>query len=115
MHFEGLNAKKKLKKSMPTLPYIFRPVTRNTLIFLFGLMEWMLDRDSQLRKLLCCVLEQDALSAAWYWFNSGRQDKKHKIKQTKNFQEVPITNVFMKEYNNNYHFLIERKSYFVLN
>ena len=46
MHFERRNAFKNAnnyiflqKKNNPTLPKIFRPVTRNTLIFLFGLME----------------------------------------------------------------------------
>ena len=34
---------KKKKISVPSLPKIFRPVTRNTLIFLFGLtwLRWM--------------------------------------------------------------------------
>ena len=31
------------KKCVPTLPKIFRPVTRNTLIFLFGLMDLIAD------------------------------------------------------------------------
>ena len=35
--------KKQLKKSVPTLPKIFRPLTRNTLISLFGLviLQWL--------------------------------------------------------------------------
>ena len=35
------SCKKKRKKSVPTLPKIFRSVARNPLIFLFGLILWL--------------------------------------------------------------------------
>ena len=33
-------SRKQIEKSVPTLPEIFRPFTRNTLIFLFGLIAY---------------------------------------------------------------------------
>ena len=43
---------------MPTLPKIFRPVARNTFIFLFGLIVWMktnVDPDQQLHQKIAAL------------------------------------------------------------